>query len=64
MSEQESSSVVKALGELTQAISRQTQAMEKMVESNIQILDYLVDQATDDNPDAPPERYLDGTPCR
>lgn len=64
MSGQENSLLIKALGELTQAISRQTQAMAALVESNTQILECLMDQDDEGDPDAPTERYLDGSPCR
>ncbi|MBD8492979.1 hypothetical protein IFR09_11240 [Pseudomonas syringae] len=64
MSGQENSLLIQSMADLTKAMSQHTQVVKDLVESNTQILAYLMSQEGEGDQDTPPERYLDGSPCR
>lgn len=52
------------IARLADAIDRQATAMDELAESNRQVIDYLIGQEAEEDPDAPPSTYLDGSPVR
>lgn len=60
MSEQTNSLLVEILGEQR----KQTALIEQMNRLQILLIEALVEDQIDEDPDAQPLTYMDGTPCR
>lgn len=50
--------------ELVEAIAEQTKAISALVESNRELMDYMVGSEAEDREDGEPETYMDGSPVQ